>query len=71
MVAPPEMTFFARRADLPAIPGIAQVALTHKLRDEREALVTSANFTHRAQDRNVEVGALIRDPRFARALAAQ
>lgn len=39
--------------------------------DEREALVTSANFTHRGHERNVEVGALIRDPRYARALAAQ
>lgn len=39
--------------------------------DEREALVTSANFTHRAQERNVEVGALIKDPVFARSLAAQ
>ncbi|MCB9549767.1 MAG: phospholipase [Myxococcales bacterium] len=39
--------------------------------DEAEALVTSANFTNRGQDRNVEVGALIRDPRYAGALAAQ
>lgn len=39
--------------------------------DDREALVTSANFTDRAQTRNVEVGALIADHRFARQLAAQ
>jgi phosphatidylserine/phosphatidylglycerophosphate/cardiolipin synthase-like enzyme len=39
--------------------------------DEAEALVTSANFTDRGHDRNVEVGALIRDPRFAQSLATQ
>lgn len=39
--------------------------------DEDAALVTSANFTDRGQSRNVEVGALIRDPIFVRALAAQ
>ncbi len=39
--------------------------------DEAAALVTSANFTSRGQHRNVEVGALIRDPVFVRALAAQ
>jgi phosphatidylserine/phosphatidylglycerophosphate/cardiolipin synthase-like enzyme len=39
--------------------------------DDRAALVTSANFTNRGQERNVEVGALIRDPAFAKALAAQ
>lgn len=39
--------------------------------DDAEALVTSANFTNRGQERNVEVGALIRDARFAGALAAQ
>lgn len=39
--------------------------------DDRVALVTSANFTRRAQEDNVEVGALIRDPGFVSALAAQ
>lgn len=33
--------------------------------DRRTALVTSANFTEAAQERNIEVGALIRDGRFA------
>lgn len=37
--------------------------------DRRLALVTSANFTEAAQVRNVEVGALIRDGRFAARLA--
>lgn len=39
--------------------------------DDRVALVTSANFTRRAQEDNVEVGALIHDPGFVAALAAQ
>ncbi len=39
--------------------------------DARVALVTSANFTRRAQQDNVEVGALIHDPGFVAALAAQ
>jgi phosphatidylserine/phosphatidylglycerophosphate/cardiolipin synthase-like enzyme len=37
--------------------------------DRRVALVTSANFTEAAQTRNIEVGALIRDERFAARLA--
>jgi phosphatidylserine/phosphatidylglycerophosphate/cardiolipin synthase-like enzyme len=39
--------------------------------DGEKALVTSANFTDRGQTRNIEVGALIDDPGFARDLAAQ
>jgi len=39
--------------------------------DDRVALVTSANFTRRAQADNVEVGALIHDRGFVDALAAQ
>jgi phosphatidylserine/phosphatidylglycerophosphate/cardiolipin synthase-like enzyme len=38
--------------------------------DRRVALVTSANFTEAAQTRNIEVGALVRSPRFAARLAA-
>src|SRR5262249_58691906 len=37
--------------------------------DRRVALVTSANFTEAAQQRNIEVGALIRCERFAARLA--
>ncbi|HEX5270196.1 MAG TPA: DISARM system phospholipase D-like protein DrmC [Gemmataceae bacterium] len=37
--------------------------------DRRVALVTSANFTEAAHTRNLEVGALIRCPRFAARLA--
>jgi phosphatidylserine/phosphatidylglycerophosphate/cardiolipin synthase-like enzyme len=38
--------------------------------DRCTALVTSANFTEAAQERNIEVGALIRDGRFAVRLAS-
>jgi len=37
--------------------------------DDTRALVTSANFTSRAQTRNIEVGVLIEDADFARRLA--
>jgi phosphatidylserine/phosphatidylglycerophosphate/cardiolipin synthase-like enzyme len=36
--------------------------------DDAEAFVTSANFTEAAQERNIEVGVLLRDPEFARTL---
>jgi phosphatidylserine/phosphatidylglycerophosphate/cardiolipin synthase-like enzyme len=39
--------------------------------DDSRALVTSANFTGRGQDRNIEVGVLIEDRAFASELAAQ
>lgn len=39
--------------------------------DEREVLITSANFTGRAQHANVELGVLIRDARFAARVAGQ
>jgi phosphatidylserine/phosphatidylglycerophosphate/cardiolipin synthase-like enzyme len=39
--------------------------------DERLTLVTSANFTQRGHDRNIEVGAVIEDPFFARTLVEQ
>ncbi len=37
--------------------------------DRAVAFVSSANFTEAAQERNIEVGALIRSPRFAEQLA--
>jgi phosphatidylserine/phosphatidylglycerophosphate/cardiolipin synthase-like enzyme len=37
--------------------------------DRRVALVTSANFTEAAQERNIEVGVLVRSARFAARLA--
>lgn len=39
--------------------------------DEREALLTSANFTSRGHERNIELGVRIDDPGFARGVAAQ
>lgn len=39
--------------------------------DGARAFVSSANFTQRAQERNIEVGVLIDDPSFASFLAAQ
>jgi len=37
--------------------------------DRRVALVTSANFTEAAQERNIEAGVVVRSPRFAGRLA--
>lgn len=39
--------------------------------DEDRALVTSANFTEAAQERNIEAGVLVHDPAFVRALRMQ
>ncbi len=39
--------------------------------DDRWALVGSANFTHNALARNIEVGVLVDDPSFAQALTQQ
>ena len=39
--------------------------------DRQVALVTFANFTTAAQTKNIEVGALVRDPGFAEALCAR
>jgi phosphatidylserine/phosphatidylglycerophosphate/cardiolipin synthase-like enzyme len=36
--------------------------------DDRTTLITSANFTRRGHDRNLELGALIEDPGYARAV---
>jgi phosphatidylserine/phosphatidylglycerophosphate/cardiolipin synthase-like enzyme len=37
--------------------------------DRRVALVTSANFTEAAQERNIEAGVVVRSERFASRLA--
>ncbi len=39
--------------------------------DDREVLITSANFTDRAQHDNIELGALIRDAEFAARVSGQ
>lgn len=56
-----------------AVPGPPWVSLHAKcvVVDARWCLVTSANFTDRAQTRNIELGALIDDAAFARSVAVQ
>ena len=39
--------------------------------DEERVLIGSANFTNRGQTRNIEAGALLHDPGFAKALVTQ
>ena len=39
--------------------------------DGERALVSSANFTERGQDRNIETGVLLHDPIFASQLERQ
>lgn len=39
--------------------------------DDREVLITSANFTGRAQHDNIELGVLIRDAEFAARVSGQ
>jgi phosphatidylserine/phosphatidylglycerophosphate/cardiolipin synthase-like enzyme len=39
--------------------------------DGTKAFISSANFTQRAQERNIEVGVLIEDPNFGSYLAGQ
>jgi phosphatidylserine/phosphatidylglycerophosphate/cardiolipin synthase-like enzyme len=58
--------------------GLSPDAMTHAtwhakcvVLDRSTAFVTSANFTERAQTKNVEAGVLIRSQRFAGQLAAQ
>lgn len=41
------------------------------MRDEAHTLITSANLTEAAQERNVEAGVLVEDAAFARGVVAQ
>ncbi|MEZ4298878.1 MAG: DISARM system phospholipase D-like protein DrmC [Polyangiaceae bacterium] len=68
----PEVYFDPRTLALHA-PGQKRVSLHAKcvVVDEVRALVTSANFTEAAQARNIEVGALLSEAAFARALVRQ
>jgi len=56
-----------------AVPGPPWVSLHAKcvVVDQRWSLVTSANFTDRAQTRNIELGVLIEDETFARSVVSQ
>lgn len=65
--------YFDPRTLAPHAPGHKRASLHAKVvvADEARALVTSANFTEAAQERNIEVGALLDDPSFARSLVRQ
>ncbi len=61
------------RAVEPAARGKKRSSLHAKcvLVDDRRALVTSANFTEAAQERNIEAGVLVDSPSFTTALRSQ
>jgi len=65
--------FYDPRALEPTERGKGRAALHAKcvVVDDVNALVTSANFTEAAQDRNIEVGVLVDDAEFARSLRHQ
>lgn len=67
--APPAVYYDPRTA----VPGPPWVSMHAKcvVVDERWSFVTSANFTERAQERNIELGVLIEDERFAEAVVRQ
>lgn len=69
---PPPALYCDRRALRPGKGG-AYCSLHAKCVavDSRRAFVSSANFTLRAQDRNIETGVLIDDPHFAQRLDRQ
>ena len=52
-------------------PGFVSLHAKCVVVDGRLSLVSSANFTKRAHERNIECGALIDDPHFSRQLASQ
>jgi phosphatidylserine/phosphatidylglycerophosphate/cardiolipin synthase-like enzyme len=51
--------------------GVASLHAKCLVVDHEQTLITSANFTERGQERNIEVGVLIRDKGFANALERQ
>jgi len=62
--------FYDKRAAIPGPPFVSMHAKCVVI-DGQRAFVSSANFTERGQERNIEVGVLIDDSRFAYHLAAQ
>ena len=64
----PELYYDPRSLDLEAVKRSSLHAKCIVV-DRRVALVTSANFTEAAQERNIEVGVLIRSRAFAEQLA--
>ena len=51
--------------------GVASLHAKCLVVDHEQTLITSANFTERGQERNIEVGVLMRDKGFANALEQQ
>lgn len=62
--------YFDKRALEPG-PPYASLHAKCVVVDDARAFISSANFTQRGQERNIEAGVLIHDPRFARHLGAQ
>ena len=55
-------------ASAAGVPNVTYLSKAHVVDDER-SLITSANFTDRAQTRNIEAGVLIEDRGFSEELA--
>ena len=62
--------YYDKRALLPG-PPYSSLHAKCVVIDGVKAFVSSANFTDRAQERNIEVGVLVEDPSFASFLAGQ
>jgi phosphatidylserine/phosphatidylglycerophosphate/cardiolipin synthase-like enzyme len=62
--------FYDKRALVPG-PPFCSLHAKCVVVDAARAFVSSANFTQRGQERNIEVGVLIEDPSFASYLAGQ
>jgi phosphatidylserine/phosphatidylglycerophosphate/cardiolipin synthase-like enzyme len=68
--APVPALYYDKRALVPG-PPFCSLHAKCVVVDGARAFVSSANFTQRGQDRNIEVGVLIEDPSFASYLAGQ
>ena len=66
----PEL-FYDRRSLLADADKRASLHAKCVVVDEERALITSANFTEAAQERNIEAGVLLSIPSIARALCSQ
>jgi hypothetical protein len=60
-----------RREDGPNQPGYVSLHAKCVVVDAQRSFISSANFTQRAQERNIECGVLLDDPHFAEHTAAQ
>jgi phosphatidylserine/phosphatidylglycerophosphate/cardiolipin synthase-like enzyme len=68
--APSPALYYDKRALVPG-PPFCSLHAKCLVVDGARAFVSSANFTQRGQERNIEVGVLIEDPSFASYLAGQ